>query len=1379
MTDTEAERGRKVAPSPSASMKQNGDTEKDADVEKQEPPKKQVSYWKLLFHFATPFEMWLMVIGTIAGCGNGAALPAFSLVFGQTLNNLNTASTSDLLGQIEKLAIWFTVIGAGAWICAWIQTACWTWQAERQARRMRLFFFKAVLTQELAWYDKHKAGEMASRMSGDVRLMQEAIGEKVGQYIQFMSTFFAGLIMGLVQGYQLALVILGLMPFMALAGALGAKAMGEAANKGQAAYATAGGIADEVLTSIRTVAAFGGEKRSEERYVDALQLAKTEGRKKAFYSANSVGFLFLIMFGSYALAFWFGSWLIDNKITNPGTGQPYTGGDVVIVFFSVLMGAQSLGNAAPLIPTFADGRGAAYTVLEVCERESAINVFSEKGKKPEKLAGNITVDNVYFNYPSRPDVPILKGLSLDVTAGHTVALVGSSGCGKSTVTQLLLRFYDPDQGAITVDGNDLKELNVRWWRENVGHVGQEPVLFATTIMENLLIGKPEAKVEEVYEACKSANCYDFIMKLPKAFDTYIGEATISGGQKQRIAIARAILKNPRVLLLDEATSALDSENERIVQEALERLMTNRTTIVIAHRLSTIMNANMIYVLSEGSLVESGSHVELIGKEGLYAKLVRLQEMNKDKKKDESSNSNTNESNNKEENSSSGDDEFSAEDKAADKDTNGISDGVSEIAMEVAHVARPPGFNFPTALAKDTMEMVERVEEKRRHSLTRKVSSGKNGEEGKRISLSRKNSGDVSIDVKMDSLVETAEGKKDTKASNKPPTVSIPMKRVIMYVRRAWVWGIIGSIGSVFAGGLFPVFAVIFSEVLTLFYSITGKAPYCCTSFQQDANGGVCPPELANPCVAKARTDVAIWSGMFAVLGAAMYLAYLSTISGFGFLGEELTLRLREATFSTLLRQEIGFFDDEKNKPRVLAIALEKDAALVEGATTGQASKVIQTIATIVAGLVIAFTAGWKLTLVVLSTTPLLIFASVMMFQMMQSVAQSGQDAYEKAGALAGEAIANVRTVSAFTAEQLLLDKYNVLLEGPLKIGVRRGFISGFFMGFSFFCMFATYALGFWYGAKLIEQGELTFTQLMRIFMAIIFMAMGIGQINSIGPNVQKAREATTAIFALIDRKSLADPSSIEGKPAGPVFEHSDIVLKDVRFAYPTREAPVLKGLTLSCPSGKTTALVGMSGCGKSTVVALLLRFYDPTNGQVLVNNVALNELNLADARRQIGLVSQEPVLFATSIRENIKYGRPDASDEDMIDAARQANIHDFIQALPDNYSTNVGARGSQISGGQKQRIAIARAILRNPHLLLLDEATSALDSESEKAVQVALDRVSEGRTTVAIAHRLSTIRNAAKIVYILEGVVAEEGTYEELVAKGGLFATLAKQVQLT
>uniref|UniRef100_A0A166DZW5 ABC transporter domain-containing protein n=1 Tax=Daucus carota subsp. sativus TaxID=79200 RepID=A0A166DZW5_DAUCS len=593
----------------------------------------------------------------------------------------------------------------------------------------------------------------------------------------------------------------------------------------------------------------------------------------------------------------------------------------VTAVFSSIVGGVSLGQSFSSLGAFSKGKVAGYKLLEIIKQKPNIIKDPSSGICLAEVKGNIEFKNVTFSYPSRPDVTIFQGFSMSIPAGKSIAIVGGSGSGKSTIISMIERFYDPSEGHILMDNVNIKTLQLIWLHNQIGLVNQEPALFATTILENILYGKPGESMDDVEIASAAANAHSFITLLPNGYNTQVGErgVQLSGGQKQRIVIARAMLKNPKILLLDEATSALDVGSEQVVQEALDYLMVGRTTVVVAHRLSTIRNVDSIAVLQLGRVVDTDADKKESAQQNYFLRLLKL--------------------------------------------------------------------NAPE-----------------------------------------------------------------------------------------WPYIVMGVVGSILSGIVLPTFALMMGNLI-------------------ECNG-------------------------------------------------------RSSHY--------------QNK--------EDDAC----------------------------------------------------------------------------------------------------------------------------------------------------------------------------------------------RSTNIEPDDPDAEPVENI--HGEIALSHVNFSYPTRpDVIVFKDFNLRIPAGHSQALFGASGSGKSSVIALIERFYDPISGKVIIDGKDIRRLNLQALRRRIGLVQQEPVLFATSITDNIKYGKDDASEAEVMEAARVANVHTFISSLPEGYKTSAGERGVQLSGGQKQRIAIARAVLRDPKILLLDEATIAVDAESEYVLQEALERLMRGRTTVLVAHRLSTIQGVDSIGVVEDGQIVEQGSHSELI----------------
>ncbi|PNY10515.1 ABC transporter B family member 4-like protein [Trifolium pratense] len=1246
--------------------------EKDKTKEKQET----VPFHKL-FTFADSTDILLMVVGTIGAIGNGLGLPLMTLLFGQMINSFgsNQSNTDDVVQQVSKVSLKFVYLAVGCGVSAFLQVSCWMVTGERQAARIRGLYLKTILRQDVTFFDKEtNTGEVVGRMSGDTVLIQDAMGEKVGKFLQLIATFIGGFVIAFTKGWLLTVVMMSTLPLLVVSGAAMALIIGRMASKGQTAYAKAAHVVEQTIGSIRTVASFTGEKQAVSSYSKFLVDAYKAGVFEGSIAGVGLGTVMFVIFCGYALAVWFGAKMIMEK--------GYNGGTVINVIIAVLTASMSLGQASPSLSAFAAGQAAAYKMFETIKRKPDIDAYDPNGKILEDIQGEIELKEVYFSYPARPEELIFNGFSLHIPSGTTAALVGQSGSGKSTVISLVERFYDPQAGEVLIDGINMKEFQLRWIRGKIGLVSQEPVLFASSIKDNIAYGKDGATIEEIRSASELANAAKFIDKLPQGLDTMVGEhgTQLSGGQKQRIAIARAILKNPRILLLDEATSALDAESERVVQEALDRIMVNRTTVVVAHRLSTVRNADMIAVIHRGKMVEKGTHSELLkDPEGAYSQLVRLQEVNKESEETTDNN---------------GKRELSAESFRQSSQRKSLQRSISK-GSSIGNSSRHSfsvSFGLPTAINVADPDDLEKLPTK---------------EKGPEVPLSR-----------LASL-------------NKP---EIPVL-------------LLGCLAAIGNGVIFPIFGILISSVIKTFYE-----PF---------------DEM--------KKDSKFWAIMFSLLGLASLVVIPARSYFFSVAGCKLIQRIRLLCFEKVVSMEVSWFDEPENSSGAIGARLSADAASVRALVGDALGLVVQNLATALAGLIIAFVASWQLALIILVLIPLIGLNGYVQMKFMKGFSADAKMMYEEASQVANDAVGSIRTVASFCAEDKVMELYRKKCEGPMKTGIRQGIISGSGFGVSFFLLFCVYATSFYAGARLVKSGDTTFSEVFRVFFALTMAAIGISQSSSFAPDSSKAKSAAASIFGMLDKKSKIDPTDESGTTLDSV--KGEIELRHVSFKYPSRpDIQIFRDLNLNIHSGKTVALVGESGSGKSTVIALLQRFYDPDSGEITLDGIEIRQLQLKWLRQQMGLVSQEPVLFNDTIRANIAYGKDgNATEAEIIAASELANAHRFISGLQQGYDTIVGERGTQLSGGQKQRVAIARAIIKSPKILLLDEATSALDAESERVVQDALDKVMVNRTTVVVAHRLSTIKNADVIAVVKNGVIVEKGRHETLInVKDGFYASLVQ-----
>ncbi|XP_039267518.2 ATP-dependent translocase ABCB1-like [Styela clava] len=1278
-------------------------SESSNSEKKKKEPVPSVPYYQL-YRFAYGLDYLLVIIGFLAAAIHGSCLPLLFVFFGDLTNSftefgkyaacnftyqtcidaglyngtetqfdVDSANAQDLTGNSLVYVYYFVYIACGVFVCATLQVSTFCYQAVRQSKRIRVAYVRAILRQDIGYHDVTSSGELNARLADDVKKIQDGMADKVSLMIQYVCMVLAGLVIAFIYSWKLSLVALSVSPFLIISSALIFTLTNKYTKMELDAYASAGSIAEETISSIRTVVAFGIQEEQANRYGDNLGEAKAMGLKKGVISGTSLGFLYLTMFGMYALTFWYGVRLVIDE------NDPLSPGDMMVVFFNILIAAFGLGTSGSNMEYFSGAMAAGQKVFAVIDRIPPIDIFSKKGLKPKEASGEIEFKNVRFSYPSRAEVEVLKGVSFTVEKGQTVALVGQSGCGKSTSVSLIQRFYDIPEGVVLVDGNDVKDLNVRWLRDRIGVVAQEPILFDTTIGENIRWGREGVTEDEIIKAAKQANAFDFINVLPKKFDTLVGESggQMSGGQKQRIAIARAIVRDPKIMLLDEATSALDTESESIVQQALDKAAAGRTTIVIAHRLSTIKNADKIVAFQEGEISEIGTHDELLqNPDGVYSNLVNMQVVNTNKNP---------------------------------------STPVPEKDSESQ-------FSSQTSLKRKTSHKF-----KRQTSTTRSVTSSHNEFGGNKDD-------DESEDEEEEDLPDA------------------PFTRIMQMNKPEGCYIGFGCLFAAMAGAVDPINAILFASVLTIF---------------------------TEGDIEEQRRLSVLYSCLFLALGVIAFISYTMEATLFSKSGMELTTRLRKLAFKSMVRQDIAYFDDHKHSTGALCSRLATDASRVQGCTGVRMGTMLKNFCSLGVALGIAFAYGWKLTLLTIGFIPFLALGGFLEMTLLMGQADKEKQIYEDASKIATEAVNNIRTVASLTKEEKVFQIYNERLKEPAKNANKKALITGLGYGFSQCVIYFAYAGVFRLGIYLVEIGDMEFEDVFKVLTAVIFGAMAVGQNSSFAPDYAEAKVSASRMFKLFDSKPTIDAYSDEGHK--PQACKGNVEFKSVKFTYPTRpDTLVLKGLDVNVPSGSTLALVGQSGCGKSTCIQLIERFYDVLEGNVTVDGSDIKTLNVAWMRQQMGIVSQEPVLFNISIKENILLGdktRP-YTDEEVSSAAAGANIHEFISGLPEGYDTKAGAKGGQLSGGQKQRIAIARALLRKPTILLLDEATSALDTESEKIVQEALDKAREGRTSIIIAHRLSTVKNADIIAVVDNGKIVETGTHEELIKKRGAYYSLVN-AQLT
>ncbi|WNG21866.1 ABC transporter ATP-binding protein [Cystobacter fuscus] len=549
----------------------------------------------------------------------------FFLVLASALGLVYPKIIGDIIDQslksgnrehIDRVALAMVVVFLFQGAAMALRYYLFTTAGERVVTRLRQNLFASLMSQEVGFFDERKTGELTNRLSSDTTVLQNAVSVNISMALRNAAQAFGGIGLLFYTSPVLTALMLAIVPAVAVGAVSYGRKVRGLSKESQDALAVANEVAEESLSGIRTVRSFAAERHEVERYQTATEHAYDVARRRAKQSsfflagASSAGYL------ASAVVLWYGGRMVlDGRMTV---------GNLTSFLIYSLMVAFALGALADLWADFMRASGAAERVFELIDREPAIP--SSGGERLAAVQGRVEFQDVRFAYPTRRDVPVLKGIHLALAPGEVVAIVGPSGAGKSTLAALLARMYDPQEGRVLLDGRELSTLDTEWLRQQVGTVAQEPMLFATSIADNIRYGRKDATDAEVEAAARTANAHEFISRFPEGYQTMVGErgVQLSGGQKQRIAIARAVLKDPRLLVLDEATSALDAESEHLVKEALERLMRGRTTLIIAHRLSTVMGADRVVVMEAGQVVQSGDHSTLMGQEGLYRRLVERQ-----------------------------------------------------------------------------------------------------------------------------------------------------------------------------------------------------------------------------------------------------------------------------------------------------------------------------------------------------------------------------------------------------------------------------------------------------------------------------------------------------------------------------------------------------------------------------------------------------------------------------------------------------------------------------------------------------------------------------------------------------------------------------------
>jgi ATP-binding cassette subfamily B (MDR/TAP) protein 1 len=1186
--------------------------------------------FRVLFKYASCLDYLLMLIGTLGAFGMGILQPLFFMFMAEFFNG-NSSGNSFYDNSMEVVTL-LLILGAVFTVCGWVAVVCWVTVGSRQAKVYREKYFRAALNIDAAWYDSKSIAEIPGLISSDSLKVERATGDKMVIFLFTSSMVVSSYIIALILATQLTLLCLFFAPFVIFGLVMLNRGAEQAAKAADTSYRKAGGIAEEALQEIKTVASLNGQKHETKKYVQALKENQDSMKNQGLKIGVGMGFAIISFLFMMAFCYMVGAKFMNEEYYNWGDNEKFNIGKIIIAMFIAVLAFNNMGTLVPGFKMISEGKIAAGRIQEFIHVKSQL----KSGNLQTTIVGEIEFHKVKFAYPTAKDTRVLKGLSFKLRPGERLGIVGATGSGKSTVIQLLLRYYEQDSGTITIDGVDIRDFDIKFLRENISVVSQEPVLFNESIAENIRYGKLEAKDKEIKRAARRAGALEFIETLPDKFDTKCGSkgSQLSGGQKQRIAIARAIIRKPKILLLDEATSALDRRTERQVVESIENAFPECSRITVAQNLLTIKDSTKIIMIEKGKLVEQGTHDELIEMQGAYEKLFKMQELQM-------------------------------------KETQSTFDEESEKSFEELKVEEKP------------------------------------------------------LDKEEEKVLK-----------------NVALKKMMVIGKTEKKWLLLGCLGSVVVGAFDPLAGGLMSGL-------------------QIANlGGTDKNE---------RLEKSIRYGYLLIIFSVIIFCglILQSIS-YPRMSANVVSKIRQKSFRSIIGFNAGFFDLPENNCSALSAKLNIDCQLVNSLSGGILGLFLGIFTSLCSAQIIAGIYAWRMSLIVLAIFPIMIFAITANF--MAQMVGVVKFNYENENAVASDVILNYRTTKAFNLEQVMEKRYLVPVLVETKATQKRSIGAGLSYGLGFGILFYVYALLFWYGAKLVDEGTNTFKEMIVAMITALVATDSFFHAGVFAPDMKNGFEAGKRLFKVIEyipsiyiRSKEGLKNEISGK----------IEFKNINFSYPNRNYMALKDLSFLLPAGKSLGIIGRTGSGKSTIMQLILRQYDPVDGNIKIDGIDLKEHNLKHLRSKISVVSQEPVLFSGSISENIAYGIQ-ADDEKIKEAAKKAQALEFILDHQDGFDREVGNKGSLLSGGQKQRIAIARAIIRNPAILLMDEATSALDSNTENEVLGNIRKLISEATCVIVAHRLKTIDNCDLVMVMESGKVVEFGERNELKMREGYYADMIK-----